>query len=227
VEWRQDYTALVISYVYVFGIIALAEVLRRAGKRPLEFTRKFIHIGVGMWSIGTVALFETWPMAIIPPVTFVLINALSYWRGIFQSMESEERGNLGTIYFPIAFAVAIYAFWGRPMLLVACLMPMTWGDAMAAIVGQRYGHYTYTVGGRTRSVEGSLAMLFWSWVATSAALFGLPFLLGLFYVSWLQALIYGGAVAVVCTLVEAFSPWGIDNLTVPLAAGLMLNMLFG
>lgn len=224
-EWKQDYTALVISYVYVFGIIATGELLRRAGKRPPEFTRKFIHVGVGMWSIGTVALFETWPFAIIPPITFVVINAVSYWRGVFQSMESEERGNLGTIYFPIAFAVAIYAFWEHPLLLVATLMPMTWGDAMAAIVGRRFGHYTYTVGGRTRSLEGSLAMLFWSWLATSAAIFGMPYLIGLFYVSWLLALMVGGVVAIVCTLVEALSPWGIDNLTVPAAAGLILNML--
>jgi phytol kinase len=98
---------------------------------------------------------------------------------------------------------------------------------MAAIVGRRFGHYTYTVGGRTRSLEGSLAMLFWSWLATSAAIFGMPYLIGLFYVSWLLALMVGGVVAIVCTLVEALSPWGIDNLTVPAAAGLLLNMLLG
>ncbi len=226
-EWKPDYTALIISYIYVFGVIGVAELLRRIGNRPPEFTRKFIHIGVGMWSIGTVALFETWQMAIIPPITFVLINALSYWLGVFRSMESEERGNLGTIYFPIAFAVTVYAFWEEPLLLVASLMPMTWGDALAAIVGRRYGHYTYTVGGRTRSLEGSMAMLFYSWVATSAVLFALPYLLALAPVSWLLALISGGIVAVVCTLVEALSPWGIDNLTVPAAAGLVLNMLLG
>jgi hypothetical protein len=55
--WEQDYTALLASYAYVFGVIALAELLRRAGHRPLEFTRKFVHIGVGMWVIGTVFLY--------------------------------------------------------------------------------------------------------------------------------------------------------------------------
>jgi dolichol kinase len=39
-------------------------------------------------------------------------------------------------------------------------------------------------------------------------------------------LIYSGVVAIVCTLVEALSPWGIDNLTVPAAAAVMLNMLY-
>ena len=160
--WKPDYTALVISYAYVFAVIALGELLRRVGKRPPDFTRKFIHIGVGMWVLGTVFLFETWYFALIPPATFVLINAISYWQDTFKAMESEEKGNLGTIYFPISFAAVLYFFWNQPVLMVASMMPMTWGDAMAAIIGRRYGHYHYAIGKRTRSVEGSVAMFFWS-----------------------------------------------------------------
>jgi phytol kinase len=223
--WKQDYTALIASYAYVFGIIALGELIRRVGKRPPEFTRKFIHIGVGMWVIGTVFLFETWYLALIPPLSFVLINTISYLRGTFKAMETGERGNLGTVYFPISFAVLIYYFWSQPVLMVASLMPMTWGDAMASVIGERYGHYRYTVGGETRSLEGSLAMLFWSWITTSLALFAMPYLVGKPLINWLLALVYGAAVAVVCTLVEALSPWGIDNLTVPLAAGVILSLL--
>ncbi len=223
--WKQDYTALIISYACVFGVIAVGELLRRVGRRPLEFTRKFIHIGVGMWVIGTVFLFETWYIALIPPASFVLINAFSYWRGTFKSMEREERGSLGTIYFPIAFGAVVYYYWCQPVLMVASMMPLTWGDAMAAVYGQRYGHYHYTIGKQTRSVEGSIAMLFWSWITTSLALFVMPYLLGKPLIDWMLALIYGGAVAVVCTLVEALTPWGIDNLTIPAASVLVLHVL--
>jgi phytol kinase len=223
--WKPDYTALIVSYAYVFAVIALGELLHRAGKRPIEVTRKVIHVGVGMWVVGTVLLFKTWYLALIPPATFVIINAISYWRGTFQAMESGEKGNLGTIYFPISFAAVIYYFWSQPVLMVACLMPLAWGDAMAAVTGQRYGHYRYTIGKHTRSLEGSLAMLLWSWITTSLALFAMPYLLGRPLINWLLALIYGGAVAVVCTLVEAVTPWGIDNLTIPAAAVLVLHLL--
>ncbi|MFN2291139.1 MAG: diacylglycerol/polyprenol kinase family protein [Anaerolineae bacterium] len=225
-EWKQDYTALIVSYAYVFGVLALAELLRVVAKRPVDFTRKLIHIGVGMWVVGTVLLFETWYFAIIPPATFVLINAFSYWRGTIKAMEGEDREDPGTIYFPISFGALIYLFWDQPVLLVASLMPMTWGDAMAAVFGRHFGYYRFTVGGRTRSVEGSVAMLFWSWLATFAALFGMPFLVGQPVPNWMLILIYSGVVAIVCTLVEALSPWGIDNLTVPAAAAVMLNMLY-
>jgi phytol kinase len=223
--WKQDYTALILSYVYVFGVIGLGELLRRLGHRPVDFTRKFIHIGVGMWVVGTVLLFETWYLALIPPATFVIINAISYLRGTFKAMESEQRGNLGTIYFPIAFGAVIYYFWSQPVLMVAAMMPLTWGDAMAAVFGERYGHYRYSVGGQTRSLEGSIAMLFFSWVTTSTALFVMPYLVGKPLINWMMALIYGGVVALACTVVEALSPWGTDNLTIPAAAVLVLHLL--
>jgi dolichol kinase len=223
--WKQDYTALIASYVYVFGIIGLAEMLRRLGHRPVDFTRKFIHIGVGMWVIGTVLLFETWYLALIPPATFVIINAASYLLGTFKAMETEDKANLGTIYFPIAFGAVIYYFWPQPVLMVAAMMPLTWGDAMAAVFGERYGHYRYSIGGAIRSLEGSIAMLFFSWVATSLALFVMPYLVGKPLINWMMALLYGGAVAVVCTVVEAISPWGTDNLTIPAATVLILSLL--
>ena len=223
--WKPDYTALVVSYAYVFGVIGLGELLRRIGRRPPDFTRKFIHIGVGMWVVGTVLLFDTWYLALIPPLSFVLINALSYLRGTFKAMESSDRGNLGTIYFPISFAVVIYYFWSQPVLMVAAMMPLTWGDAMAAIIGGRHGHHRYNIRGRTRSVEGSVAMLLWSWITTSLALFIMPYLVDKPPINWLMTLIYGGAVAIVCTFVEALSPWGIDNLTIPAASILVLHLL--
>jgi dolichol kinase len=223
--WNPDYTALVLSYVYVFGVIALAELLRRVGKRPVDFTRKFIHVGVGMWVVPTALLFETWYLALIPPATFVVINAVSYLRGTIGAMETGDRGDLGTILFPISFGALVYYFWPQPVLMVASMMPMTWGDAMAAIIGRRYGHYRFRTGRHTRSVEGSVGMLFWSWITTSLALFAMPYLAGKPPIHWLLALIYGGAVAVVCTLVEALTPWGIDNLTVPAAAAVILNLL--
>lgn len=223
--WKADYTALLVSYGYVFAVIALGELLRRAGQRPQDFTRKFIHVGVGMWVVGTVFLFETWYLALVPPATFVVINAVSYWRGTFSAMESQDRGNLGTIYFPISFGALVYVFWSQPVLMVASMMPLTWGDALAAIIGQRYGHRHYTAGNRARSLEGSIAMLFWSWISTSLALFVMPYLLGKPLIHWILALIYGGAVALVCTLVEALSPWGTDNLAIPAAAALILHLL--
>jgi phytol kinase len=214
----QDIVALLASFVYVFAMIGIAEGLRKWRGYSVEFTRKFIHVAVGMWAFGTVLLFERRTWAIIPPLAFVAINAFSYWRGTFKAMETGEKGQLGTVYFPISFAALIWLLWGRPHLLVASLMPMTWGDALAAVVGQRIGSRRYTILGSTRSVEGSAVMFVVSWVATLIPLVLLgsqP--LGLGAAAGAAALTAIGA-----TGVEAVSPWGIDNLTVPVVSAVVL-----
>ncbi len=212
----RDTTALLVSFVYVFAAIGAAEGLRAWRTYSVDFTRKFIHIAVGMWAYGTVLLFESRVFAIIPPLAFVAINAFSYWRGTFKAMETGEKGNLGTVYFPLSFAALIWVFWGRPHLIVAGLMPMTWGDALAAVVGRRIGRRRYTFLGSTRSLEGSMTMFLASWVATSIALL----LLGTG--NPIAALLVSAVTAFGAAIVEAISPWGIDNLTIPTISALIL-----
>jgi phytol kinase len=214
----RDSIALLASFAYVFAAIGAGEGLRKWRGYSVDFTRKFIHIAVGMWAYGTVLLFEQRVFAIIPPLAFVAINAFSYWRGTFKAMETEEKGNLGTVYFPLSFAALIWVFWGRPHLIVAGLMPMTWGDALAAVVGRRIGRRRYTFLGSTRSVEGSMTMFLASWVATSIALL----LLGTG--DPLAALLVSAVTAFGAAAVEAASPWGIDNLTVPAVSALILAL---
>jgi phytol kinase len=202
-------------------MIGIAEGLRKWRGYSVEFTRKFIHIAVGMWAFGTVLLFERRAFAIIPPLAFVAINALSYWRGTFKAMETGEKGQLGTVYFPLAFAALIWLLWGRPHLVVASLMPMTWGDALAAVLGRRIGQHRYTVARSTRSLEGSVVMFLASWAATLVALVLLvPEPLG-------PAAAVGAAAATAlgAAAIEAVSPWGIDNLTVPAMSALVLMWL--
>jgi dolichol kinase len=217
---NRDWMALILSFVYVFTMIGVAEGLRRWRGYSVEFTRKFIHIAVGMWAYGTVLLFERRTFAIIPPLAFVLINAFSYWRGTFRSMETTDRKQLGTIYFPISFAAIIWFLWGQPALLVASLMPMTWGDALAAIVGQRVGVRFYRVADNSRTLEGSLVMFVASTATTLAAL-----LLLAAGGSWGMLLLAATITGLAATVVEALSPWGIDNLTVPTVSAVMLVFL--
>lgn len=215
----SDWLALLLSYLYVFTVIGLGEALRRFGSYGTEFTRKFIHIGVGMWAVGTVLLFQRWWFAIVPPLSFIVINYISYRRETFKAMELGQKGNLGTVYFPISFAALIPLLWDSPALLVAGLMPMTWGDAFAAIIGQPYGRHRYRILGRVRSWEGSLTMFAFSLLSVFLALL---FLSGF---GAAQSLALALIVALIATVVEALSPWGIDNLTVPLVSALVLALL--
>lgn len=119
----SDPIALVIAFVYVSVILALGEGLRRGLLLSVDLTRKFVHIGVGMVAFLLVAFFKSWQFAIIPPLVFIVVNYVSYHRQIFAGMETGEKSELGTVYFPISFAVLIPPLWSQPALLVASLMP--------------------------------------------------------------------------------------------------------
>jgi len=214
----NDLFVLVAAYLYLFATLGAAEWLRRRQGYSVDFTRKVVHIAAGMTVLFLLAFQNRW-IALIPPVSFIFINALSYWKGTFQAMETGERWRLGTIYFPIAFAILTRLLWGTKPLLVASLMPMTWGDALAAVVGRRWGRRKFRVPGGHRTLEGSLTFLVVAWVATALPL---AFLAGTPFPGW-QAVPTALAVAVATAAVEAVSPWGIDNLTVPAVSALVLQ----
>lgn len=173
--------------------------------------------------MGTALLFTSKWYAIIPPAAFIVLNAISYRRNTFAAMETGDKTNLGTVYFPIAFvAVILLTFDTSKVMMVAALMPMTWGDAFAAIIGKRWGRRKYTIAGATRSIEGSLAMFAFSFVGVLlVSLWMGPAVYN--RITW--AVVFALVTAAAATLVESVSVRGLDNLTVPAASLLVLWLL--
>lgn len=217
----NNWIGLIICFVYVFGIIGLGEGLRRWRGYGSDFTRKVIHIGVGMMSWALHLLFDTPWFFIAACVAFMIINFLDWRYGFFAAMASSDRSNLGTVYFPLAAAVVALLFWERPPLMVAALMPLTWGDGMAPVIGKAYGRRRYTVHTSTRSVEGSLGFFVSGFLFTWLALWGMG---GTPMITSAAALLPALVVTVATTLVEAISIWGLDNLTITAVAILILQL---
>jgi phytol kinase len=216
----NNWLGLLICVIYVFGIIGIAETLRRWRGYSSDFTRKVIHIGVGMMSWILHSLFDTPWYFIVTCFGFMILNLLDWRYGFFASMASADRSNLGTVYFPLSAGAVALLFWDRPPLMVAALMPLTWGDGLAPVVGRIYGRRSYKVYNSTRTVEGSagffIASLLFTWLAIWIVA-GSP------EVTATGAMLPALVITIVTTLVEAVSIWGIDNLTTTAAASLLLN----
>jgi phytol kinase len=204
---------------YVFAIIGVAELLRRAFGYGTNFTRKVIHIGVGMMSWFLPFLFDNpWPF-VVAAAFFSVVNLLDWRFGFFSAMSSSDRSNLGTVYFPLAAAAVAVIFWDQPPLMVAALMPLTWGDGIASVIGRTFGKSAYTVFGHTRTLQGSAGFFFAGLLFTWLALWLIP---GPPTIDAWTAL--GPAVAIMgsTTLIEAVSIWGLDNITITGASILIL-----
>jgi phytol kinase len=172
----RDVSGLLASYVYVFAVVGLGVLLARGRRHPHELTRKIVHVGVGTWVLPALFLFDHGWAAAIAPASFVVLNTLSRLFLPVAAVESgARRENWGTIYFPLSFALLLVLFWQEPSrwIVAAGILPMAWGDALAAEVGRRWGRHRYPVGGQWRSLEGSAAMFAGSvagvFVATVAA----------------------------------------------------------
>lgn len=207
-----------LTLLYIFAVIGMGEGLRRWRGYTSDFTRKVVHIGVGMvmWLIPH--LFDTpWWFA-AACLGFMGLNFLDWRYGFFAGMTSSDRSNLGTVYFPLAAGVCAVLFWDRPGLMIAAMMPLTWGDGLAPVVGRKLGWGPYHVGGHKRTLAGSVTFFLAAWISTWAALrFGAgssavdsPFFV---------AMIVAGVTAVV----EGITVWGLDNLAV---TGVAIVMLF-
>jgi phytol kinase len=211
---------LIICFAYVFAIIGLAEGLRRWRGYGSGFTRKVIHIGVGMMSWFLPFLFTSpWPF-VFACAAFMVINLLDWRYGFFSAMQSSNRSNLGTVYFPLAAAVVALIFWDEPPLMVAALMPLTWGDGLAPVVGATYGRRFYKIHTSTRTIEGSIGFFIAGLIFTWLALWVMP---GPPEISPLGALPPALLIMAVTTVIEAVSIYGLDNLTVTAAAILILS----
>ena len=219
----NDWIGLLISVVYIFGLIGIAEGLRQWRGFSNDFTRKVIHIGVGMLAWALPFLFsEPW-LFILACLAFMILNFLDWRYGFFAAMSSSSRSNLGTVYFPLAAAVVAYVFWAYPPIMVAALMPLTWGDGLAPAAGKVYGKHTYHVHTSTRTIEGSIVFFVAAFVATWLALWIMP---GLPDLTPAEALLPALTVALFTALVEAVSIWGLDNLTITATAMIILGLWF-
>ncbi|NOK61180.1 MAG: hypothetical protein GFH27_549307n163 [Chloroflexi bacterium AL-W] len=222
----QEIIGLIVSYAYATGLLVIAEVLRRKIGIPAEITRKFVHIGAGMWVFGILSLFDRWQIGIIPFATFIVVNFIIYRYRLVAALH-DDHNSPGTIYFAAVITLLFGLLW-RPQgtvdhvpIAVAGIMVLTWGDALAALVGRRFGQHTYRIGQSTRSVEGSFTLF----IVACIVIWGtLQFLPGSSLASTAEPLsavhvmIATTLGALAATLAEAISPHGTDNLSVPLAA---------
>lgn len=219
----HQWLVLIFSFLFIFAIIGIATAFYRLTGLDRRITRKIVHIGVAHWWILAVAGIDSLWIALIGPVSFIILNAISLRYTIFSAMESDEpKGNLGTVYFPISLVVLVVLCWGGRISFAAGtigVLVLGWGDGMAALVGENYGRRSFSIIGGRKTVEGTVTMFLFSFAVILVCLliFGYLGPLGLLPTALLLAL---GA-----TLIEVLTPLGIDNITVPILTALIVSLL--
>jgi phytol kinase len=194
------------------GLVFLASEILHRFKQDPELVRKVVHIGTGhVLLIAWWLQIPTW-LCVSAGVTFTAIALVSHHTNILPMLNDVGRKTYGVFYYALSITVLVGLLWEHhPQYAVIGVMVMSWGDGMAALIGKRFGKHTFIYMGNKRSLEGSLAMFVTSLIV----------MLGIFASGHsLSASDIGVAipVAVIAAMLEAFSPGGTDNLSVPLAS---------
>ncbi|MEH2023606.1 diacylglycerol/polyprenol kinase family protein [Nostoc sp.] len=215
VLWLQ----IAIAAIWVLLILLIASLVNRFADKP-EIVRKIVHIGT-----GNVILIAWWldipaSVGITASILASAITLLSYRLPILPGINSVGRQSLGTFFYSVSFGILVAWFWylQQPQYAALGILIMTWGDGLAALIGQRFGTHKYKVFGMQKSWEGSLTMMLVSYVVSSLILVGTQ---GNSWQTWAISLV----VAVIATGLEAVSFLGIDNLTVPLGSAALAFFL--
>ena len=223
----QDVFVMIISFIISILFFYFSDWIKKKELASQYFTRKLIHLALGPIFLITFLFysgqwFSPWIAIIIPTIYFMAIVLINLeivkisQLTTTMSRSGDPRELLRGIayYIVVVIVVSIIGWTSSPIsswnspLSIFVISILAVGDGLADIIGRKADRLKFTILAE-KSIPGSLAMFFSSLVACFVflALFGYDVLAMAFLTL---------VIVLIATVVEAFSPGELDNITVPL-----------
>ena len=206
-----------VALGWSYSCLSLAAELKTRFRLRTGYTRKLFHVLIFASAVFVQALGGFWAVCVFGLMVSLVVG-LAIYRGpgdrLYETLAREQDGPDRTYYIIIPYFATLIGgmtsnvFFG-PLAVVGYLVGGL-GDAAGEPAGVRWGKHPYTIstGGAivTKTLEGSLAVLAASFVALLIGMAISPEL----HLD-LRSIVILPVIAIICTLVEAFSPRGWDN----------------
>ena len=215
---REIVTALVIAGVYLL-IFFIGETVRRLIPANTEISRKAVHLLSGLTALSFPYLFSSHWTVLALSLSFCAIILFTKRKGLLNSVHGVTRSSHGGIYYPAAVYLIFLLSSSKPVIYFIAILVMAVSDTMAALVGGKYGVIKFDVEGNLKSLEGSIAFFFVTFLCVH-----LPLLL-LTDAGGAKSVLVAFIIALLVTGFEAISFSGSDNIIVPLGTYFILAKL--
>ncbi|MCK4702382.1 hypothetical protein KAT55_03385, partial [Candidatus Bathyarchaeota archaeon] len=156
---------MIACYGYIVALIVVAGRLRTHPAVPRGVSRKFLHAMIGNLPLVMPYFTESlFPFLVASPFIAVtyLVSPYSPWPGFAERMRglsdiTEEGHGTGLILYAVSYSALALLYGTKPYIVAAGILPMAYGDSVAALVGTTYGRHRFRVF-EWKSLEGCLGM---------------------------------------------------------------------
>jgi phytol kinase len=192
----------IFAILFLFSLLIL-EYFSRNTNINSEITRKIAHIESGLFGI-LMAKSLSANLFIFFLLLFQLIIIFSYKINFLKSIHNVKRKTFGEILLPLGILTAFAVSAGAGKIFFCSVLILTFADPLSGHFGNMKG---------LSSKIGQLLFFLFTFVA--------------FYLFFPFVSVFIVAIAALAlTFIEKFSPFGLDNLSIPLVASLILKYLF-
>ncbi len=224
----QDILVMIISFFISILFFYFTDWIKKKELASQYFTRKLIHLALGPIFLITFLFysgewFSPWIAVTIPIIYFIAILLINLEivkiRQLTTTMSrsGDPRELLrGIAYYIVVMIIVSIVGWTsyaissqNSPLSIFVISILAVGDGVADIIGRKANRLKFTIFAE-KSIPGSLAMFF-------SSIFACFVFLILFNYEVLSMISLILVIVFVATIVEAFSPGDLDNISVPIA----------
>ena len=220
---KENIIGEIICFLFILLVFIIAIPFYKI--KP-EYSRKEIHIMLGNFYFIALLYFTEWYFACFGPFVFIFVNYFSVKYNLIKLMLRHTlekkvikiKKDYGTVYYAISLTLITIYSWKikKPEIGLCPFLSMAFGDGLACVIGGAMNSPCKIIFGAKKSVAGCFTMFFTSFVV---------FCIFFWYYNYQFWIIKGCFMGLISMILEAFSPFGTDNLTVPLGDLVIVSFL--
>ncbi|MBR6800326.1 MAG: phosphatidate cytidylyltransferase [Eubacteriaceae bacterium] len=215
------------SVIYYITLASLALIIRMFTKVYDELFRKILHFIL----LGSIFVylycFENWYTSaasclIFSAAVYPALKFFERFRGyshlLTERSSGELKNSLLIVFF--MFSVVIFVCWGilgDRLLCLASVLAWGIGDAMAALIGKRFGKHK--IKNTKKSYEGTSAMFLSSFLSV------LTILVIRGGINIIFSIVVSAVTALVASVTELYTTGGNDTITCPIASMIVIIIM--
>ena len=211
--------AIFVIALWIIIVLLIAFLCKTYFPKKEELSRKIIHIGTGPVILLAWLFDIPKNIAFLSALLITIALGVNYQFRLLPAIEDIDRKSFGTIAYGISITLLLLLFWPQYASSISIgVLSMAFGDGLAGLIGKSIKSPKWLILGQTKSIAGTLTM------GTVVAIVILIISsINNLSIQPLEIIV----ISLIATFLEQISPWGIDNLTVPIGVTCMGIWLVG